>query len=487
MTDTNTPIFVSDDELHQTGEHALQHEGNDISLSMILSQLFFVRWYLLIVPAVFTVVVVGLFLLVSNYNLPPVTYYVELKTTDGKYPNGAQFSPDDFKLPEVLARLGEKYGLDPNAELDEALFVSFGSPATFGTTKKYKALMSRRGLSATEIDDLNNKFATELAEQVNRTVRIEINYRKLGISKSTAKNMAIALPRIYSEVMSTNYRVFLDTEIFSVSTGSLGKLDTPAGIFTADRSIQAIRSGLSIISEDARFNLLTIGNRTASDMQVDLQNFEIGLFRPLYRSIIVVSDIVTRSYIGETKLQLRELEEEIAGVDVVLEKLKQFIQPSQNPGRGNAGLASGSSVQIDAAGISEIVTLGKQASFSEYLTATFDNRLELNRKIQDLKTRLARFQGEGHGLNEAHRLAAEKQLADIFNNYNALAGAAKTKAKADFNTFYLPLGIPVSQAGFDFRMAILLALAGCFVGLGIVVLAAMSGLFLAASAKIRRR
>ncbi len=170
---------------------------DEISISDILRKLWRRRGLILAVTLLS--LGLGIIYLFSSATVKrtPVTLFVELTSIkNGKYPNGADFSPMDLKSPDVLRVLIEKHKPKDESKFGEAITGNYGSDLMLGIHESYKMQLGAKGLTTADLQKINTDYKTALDEVARRGLEITFDYQLANLTKDEGRQVANDLPRI---------------------------------------------------------------------------------------------------------------------------------------------------------------------------------------------------------------------------------------------------------------------------------------------------
>lgn len=263
----------------------------------------------------------------------PVSYFITLKNIENsKFPNGTVFSPRDLLIPPVVGALRHQFDIAENIDLRRYITVQYGSPMAAAVSMKYREKLSARNLGQTEIDAINSAYQLELQGLMLSGLRIDVNYVGLGTDKDTGAAIATALPQIWSDVYSTEFRIFADTRLQGAAvTLSNETLDTPTSVLVANARLANIEKGLTILSSDNRLaSLTTAASYSAEDVRAELRRFRTIYFNPLFADGLDGNDTVSATYMRERYLAIDDVKRQVAGLDQTLSNLREYQYAGQN-------------------------------------------------------------------------------------------------------------------------------------------------------------
>jgi hypothetical protein len=370
----------------------IQTDDYEISIVDILAKLWRRRGLLVIIPILTGGLGVLAVLLMATQISAPVVHYVNLTGIEkGKYPNGVDFSPRDLQSPEVLRSLADKFGIEQTEDFGEAISVSYSAPSTDGILKKYQVRLSQNGLKAVEIDAINAEFNEELARATEKTAQISIDYQSIGVDKALAAQMAIELPKIWADVITTKFRVLDSTKLSGLSKAAELKLSPAAGALESNIYVQSMLRGLQIIEEDGRLaGLQTESGITATDLRAQILDFDSLYLSAILSRNLSEEDTLTKFYQTELEFKIEKIKEEMDGMEDAIVSIQEVISGKTDvavPGQSY----SSDRMQVTGDAISNIVNLVNKSSLSGYLTQIYERKQELISERAELNLRLKKI------------------------------------------------------------------------------------------------
>mgnify|MGYP007130809372 CR=1 FL=1 len=99
---------------------------SEISFSDIFWRLWARRGVIVLMPILF-IALAAIFIAVSSLSKTGyATYLISLRNIENQnYPNGAEFSPRDLVIPEVLTQLRANFGISSDIDLQDAISVTY--------------------------------------------------------------------------------------------------------------------------------------------------------------------------------------------------------------------------------------------------------------------------------------------------------------------------------------------------------------------------
>lgn len=416
-------------------------ENADIEDGISVADIFWRLWdwrgVIIFLPLLFAAIAALVVVVSSLAQTRQATYLINLRNIENqRYPNGAEFSPRDLVIPEVLAEVRERFDIAPDADLQQAISVVFDSPLSEGIARKYQERLAARNLSAAELDSINQSYLEELRTVMRSSLRISVDYRALGIDSSTGLALAAELPRLWTSIYTTKYRIFTDRRLADLAvTRTLEKLDTTGSVITANARINSMRYGLGTVMNDNRLSILrTDAGLSPADLLIELDNFRSIWFNPVKAWSLRRTDTTATAYLDELRLNIAEKQRQIAAFDVTLAGLSEYqrsgqvIQPGQMPASPGDQV---NGVQVGDSAFTGIVQLAQQASFANFVQRTLDERRDLLIELAGLeKEREFATRAADHiKITPEFLAAAAEMLQELTSQYSQLLQTAEARLR----------------------------------------------------------
>jgi hypothetical protein len=366
-----------------------------------------------------------------------------------RYPNGSLFSPTDLKAPEVLDQLVKQFELESRQALSRALSVEYGSPLAYGLIKKFEARLDSAGKDVAAIEAITNAFDAELAAVQASTLKVSLNHRELGVTSAVSEAIVERIPRLWSTLYTTKYRVLQASGLDSLSISRANiSMENTAAVLNSRDVLSRLQSGAETLARDKRLETLTTeSGYSAADLISESDRFRRLFFEPIFTGLFEKSDQVSRSFVRETQLKIDEISRNIKSLDSDINDLKGF----QNSGARsvtNADVSGSATVQLTDNTLDQVLELSRQASLSSYLTEVLTKRRSLQNQRSALFKDIARTQSSGFSVEADFINVAESELQTIVNEYIELVGKAREQQQRAINSFYIPLGVPATDEQF---------------------------------------
>lgn len=381
----------------------------------------------------------------------PVSYFVTLKNIENsRFPNGTAFSPQDLLIPPIIEALENQFDIREDIDLRRHINVQYGSPMAAAVSMKYREKLSTRSLGQAEIDAINSAYELELQGLMLSGLRIDVNYVGLGVDKDTGSAIATALPQIWSDIYSSEFRIFADTRLQGVAvTQSDEGLDTPSSILVANARLTNIEKGLVILSNDNRLaSLVTAANYSAEDVRAELKRFRTIYFNPIFADGLDGNDTVSATYLRERYLAIDDRKRRVAGLDQTLSDLRQYQHGSKDTRQQDLGTVGqggnrSESLQVGDNALGQIMELTRTASLSDYVRSVLEQRQEVIAEISSLQKEIELASGPNQTrVTPQFRELAAAELAQLTANYQELLKAARQMTREKAGDLYQPLTPP---------------------------------------------
>lgn len=433
---------------------------DEISISDLLKKLWQRRGLIIVFPLVsLLLAVIFLFFTAIKTNSPTV-FFVKLQGIEkSSYPNGARFSPQDLRIPEVLERAVKPLNILVDDTLRNAIQVEYGVPTTAGIQKKYQQKLASKQLSTTDIEQINIDYLEELQSVSERGLRITIDHTSLGLSPEQAAVLASSLPRAWTNIYTQKYRVFVDSRLDHASVvNNENLLNTTSDILLARNTLSRINHGLDVLIADSRLkSLVSQSGFNGSDLLSRLQRFKDLYFRVIYDAVFSNPDEVANTFLAETQLQIDEINRNIEELNRSLIDIQNFRPQTFNRQESNDLRES---IQLGENTLDQVINLADQASLSDYLRQILTDRRNLVAKRASLETDLQRSEVSfAPQNNEELWNRARAEYSSLSKEYVSLLTIARDSSKRNYGDFYQPYDAPNSVTStFPPKTSLVLAL-----------------------------
>jgi hypothetical protein len=451
-------------KMHEAREHDEGINFSDIVRALKRLKYFFLGMILVTVAAI--IAVVGF----RPGSDDPVTFFVELISIKNKaYPNGAAFSPNDILSADVLDAIKNKYGISDYKKLREAISVDYGSPAVEGVSRKYSDQLAQKNLTQADIATINNNFAQELSGVNEKGLRISVEPKHLGVSDAIAKQILIELPRQWSDFSINKYKIFEDKFLSTVDIPeNKTKFTDATNVMIAYKIINQMRDGIKHSLNDNRIVAIkTESNKSAADLFIEIDRYFSIYFMPIFSYYNKKDELVFANYIDEIKLRISEVDAQIAGVNSIVDAIRQERGHDRSSTSSFDGQKGPEVVQLGEGGIKNILELSERASLSAYLKDTLENKRLLiveRSKLQSELDRLTKYNAADRVVSDDFVNNSEEMLSNIISDYSQLLQKSRHKLESDQKLLYVPIGAPVSPGLFS-RTTVLQVIGLCGVSM----------------------
>ena len=412
-----------------------------------------------------------------------ITSYIALTgITKGEYPNGAEFSPSDLLSQEVLDRASEIIGNDFDRKSAESISIVYGSPFAQNLQSELNLFMSAN--SNAKLDQLPEviKERQDYEGQINAlnqsSLKLSIDHTKLGISQATAEALSEAIPTAWQSIYTDKYRVNLSNAITDLVQVQLpSKLTSTVELIEADRFLEAARSSLSFLKNDARVSYLTSSSgQTATDLIYELNNFSSLYLDGLLAQSWSKDESLTIVYMRQLESQKDELVAQLNAAEQTVDDLlsmrnqnqRSSSTPLENTGNDNTQLTLGDG------GLTALISLAQQSSMQDYMIKTFEERSDIKKKLAVIDTKIKKINGEPiSGLNYLLPIAEEKlsQLDSQIRDLMTKSEATMRQRNREMYQFSSSPSLEITPITKPNMMAIALAcILGAFLGLAIGIM-----------------
>lgn len=418
-----------------------------ISISDIVRRLWAWRGLIVFVPLLFAGFAALLVVVASLAQNRQATYLISLRNIENqRYPNGAEFSPRDLLIPEVLAELRSRYDIAPDADLREAISVSYDSPLADGIARNYQQRLSARNLSQAEIESLNQNYLEELRNAMRASLRINVDYRALGLDSATGLALAAELPRLWTSIYTTKYRIFTDKGVADLAvTRTEEDLASTASIITANTRIDAMQRGLATFIDDNRLSMLRIGEGvSAADLLIELRNFQSIWFNPVKVLALRGEDAIANAYLDELRFNVTEKRRQVEAFDATLRGLGDYQRSGQSVQVGQPPAIQGettNTIQVGDSVFSGIIELAQRGSFAEFVERTLEERRDLMLELSALEKEreFAAASTKSGDITPEFRAQAAELLKALTVQYSQMLRAAEGQLRSRAGELAEPL------------------------------------------------
>lgn len=447
-------------------------ESAEISISDIIMRLWEGRGLVVLFPLLAVALAVLYLALSASIADRPVNYLINLKNIENQhYPNGSAFTPQDLLIPQVLSELRQRFNLPAGKNLREAISVNYDSLVAQGIAKNYREMLPARNLTQAEITAINQQYQEELRAAMRSSLRISVNQRELGVDGTVAVAMARALPDLWTEIYTTQFRIFTDTRLADISvTQDFEDLDTTASILVANTRLQTMLVGVNMILQDNRLSALEgPDGRSAAELREELRRFDSIFFGPVRIMGFLSNDAVSNAYLANLRLSIADMRRRIAAYDQALADLRDYQRGVPAPKDGDAPQPpeSSSSLQVSETGVAEIVRLAQQASLSTFVQTLLRERNDIIFDISNMTKELDSATGHSDTIARAEfRDQVAQMMKDLVQRYSGLVNAARLNLSERGGQLYEPaLGPFVSGSLLPASSILILGAAGLGGGL----------------------
>ncbi len=428
-----------------------EHVENGISLSDVFRLVNRIKYYLI---GIF-LLSIAIFAAIIGFRPgvdEPVTFFVELVSIKNKlYPNGASFSANDLLSADILETIKNKYGITDYKKLRDSISVDYGSLAIQGINRKYSDQLAQKNLTQADITTINNNFAQELAGVNEKGLRLRIEPKRLGVSESVAMDIAIDIPKLWSEFSIKKYKIFEDKFLSSMDIPpNAPKFTDATNVLIAYKMVNQIRVGVSRLLNDNRvIAVKTENGMSSADIASEVERYFSVFFMPIFIYYNKKEEFVFANNIHEIKLRIAEIDSQVAGLDSIVEAIHHQRNSDSLNSRSFDGQNGSEMVQLGESGIKNIVDLAERASLSNYLRETLETKrlLIFERTSQQKELdRLTNYTDSDLVISDNFRDMSETMLSDIRGRYVQLLQKSRQKLENDQQLLYTPVGVPVSAS-----------------------------------------
>ncbi len=370
-------------------ENADQETG--VSLSDIFWRLWKWRGVVVFVPLLLVGVTVLAIVFSALGQSRQAILLVSLRNIENqRYPNGSEFSPRDLLIPEVLTEIRRLYDIPADINLNDAISVAYDSPVADGIARSYQDRLSARNLSQAEIQALNQSYLDELRTSMRSALRITVDYPLLGLDSERGLALAADVPRLWSLVYTTKYRIFTDRGLADLAvTRTEEDLQTTASILVANNRVAAMVEGANRFLEDNRLSMLRVSNGVSpADLLIELKNFQAIYFNVLKARAFQSGDTAAQAYMNRLRLDIGEKNRQIEASDAALKGLGDYQRSGRSEQVSQAPVTQAeqaSTIQIGDSAFSSIVELAERGSYAGLVRQVLDERRGLMNELAALE------------------------------------------------------------------------------------------------------
>jgi hypothetical protein len=455
----------------------MEDEEYELDFTDVLRRIWRRRGLIILLPFLAACLAIFVVSITAWRSDNPVVYYISLKSIENEqYPNGSRFSPQDLLAPAVLTELRSKFKLDSAIDLRQNIQVSYGNPITEGVTRKYQDRLSARNLAQADIDSINAAYHQELVATMRAGLRIDVDFRAIGVDEAIGVAIAKTLPLIWNQVYTQQFRVLVDTTLSqaAIPTSDEALKDT-ASVLVANERLRNIERGLQILTDDNRLSSLTTSDRrNAEDVREELERYRTIFFDPIFRFGFSTNDPAGRSYLAQHQLDIADLQRQVAGYDQTLEQLGKYRTASGTMPPSNSGASVSNQIQLGENALDRIISLADQSSFADYVKQTLTARQTALTEISRLQKEIDwATNSDNKGQDPAFVQAAADGLKSLTASYKDLLDRARTVLISNAGQFYIELTSPRVVGSIVNLHSLILVIGAALAGLALALLIAL--------------
>ena len=354
--------------------------------------------------------------------------------------------------------------------------VDFGTPVSNGVLAEYRAALSQNSKASTEdIAAINARYQAKLDAAAKRGLKITVDFGELEIEKAAALKLAERLPKLWTQVYTTQFTTILSPEIIGFAWTTPIELNSMTGLQEADVQLTLLQKGTELIRADGRLRgLTTERGGTAANLLGYLDDFRSIYFEPIYLEAFEQDNSLSRVYQQDLTLQITKLNNQINELNARLVNIRDFQTSSRS---NNSSSVGGDRASLDGSALSEVVSLAERAALSTYLQGTLDKRYTLIEELTELEAKLQRITREPGQktqslLSDEFREMGQQRYDSIVRGYNELLQKAQALSKARTPEFYAVMTQPNTDGHlFEKRDLLFIALALALGGMLAIVAA----------------
>lgn len=343
--------------------------------------------------------------------------------SDGQYPDGTSFTPNDLLSPVIVQRVYEQNDLESQglslSAFSNALSISAHAPTRQFIVQRFRQELQRGGSSSTEINQIEQRFAQALERASRSYAILTLDLRDGLLPTSSVLNdqmvrkVLLDIPRVWAKYMTEEAGVFAeDLRLYSAQAieGSvLGIMDEIVSADIIKSKFLLLRSNIEAIKE--LYNSGTVrdpetGLRLGDiEAQADwLENFVLEEARATLVGGSVASnpDATMRFFRGRIEQLSRQRDLLLQRAARVEEALQSYNQGS---GGGTSGGGMGGSLglpedlrggttipQFGSDFLDRLVELGGDSGDVLFRQELTRERLDYHLEAADLQAEISRLQ-----------------------------------------------------------------------------------------------
>jgi hypothetical protein len=424
-----------------------------------LRELFVSMWkkrYVALFVALLGMFIGAAAFLIKGAGSPVDSYSMEVRLTfkgaaSGEYPNGSSYRINDLIAADVLEQL---YSQNSNLMDSGFSFEDFAS--SFSVTPinpnrefidaKYKGQLGNSKLSATEIDELNVRYKTELAADTGRYLRLGFQVSSLaGLDANQVNNVLADLPRVWAE-NAINSKGVLDLTIVVPPQVDQYILDNSEFVVVAEylrNYASKLLKSAQQINSDSVASLVSDPKSGLDSGEVINQLNDLNLFHlNVLSRVFSIEPIATskneanlylKSRIAEVDESLDELDRK---AEIITKVYNDYIKTSGQALGGDIADTQGSgsySPQYGDGFLTKLMTIGDELSDAKFKQDLLNKRIEFNLEAQELKTERKRLSDALNALNALNAESDElSQLANASSASDKLSAQAVVEREAKY-------------------------------------------------------
>ena len=406
------------------------HNDDEIDLRELFVAMWRKRYVALLVCLVGLCVGAALYL-VRGASAPLDTYTMDVRLTfkgaaTGEYPNGSTYRMNDLLSPDVLEQL---YVSNPDIQATGVSFTDFAS--SFSVTPlnpnrefidaKYKGQLANSKLSATEIDELNERYKAELAADTGRYLRVAYSQSSLsGLSSSLVEKALVDLPQVWAS-NAINSKGVLDLAIVVPPRVDAYILDNSEFVVVAEylrTYANKLLASAKQIDGDSIASLVKDPSSNLDSGEVinqlnDLNAFHLNVLSRVFAIEPIASskneaNLYLKSRIAEVDEGLDELARK---AEIVSSVYEDYVRSSNQGFGGQIADTQGAgsySPQYGDGFLTKLMTIGDELSDAKFKQDLLNQRIEFNLEGEELKTERKRL---SDALNALNALNADSDVA----------------------------------------------------------------------------
>ncbi len=364
---------------------------------------------------------------------------------NGAYPSGQPFSINDLVAPSILNQVHTQFKLDQYG-LSLGNFSNAVQIAPFATNRefieaRFKSLLAKKNLSATEIDEVNENYSLTLEAASRRFAKLSfIVEADLAIATNVQTAVLAAIPATWAKESIESYGV-LDipsATIEALDTDLINSFEYLAAARYLENYRLQIDQSATVLQKDSVGRLLV---DEESGRNSDAIVRELSLLREFHIDVLQRSFAVS-PVARDVNNAITYLKNELIGVEEHLDLLnrraavvdKAYMQIFEGDQKASDPELSNNPqqtypTQYGDEFLNRLMSIGDEQSESKFKQSLINRSIKLKLEAEEIKTRINSLQSNlrefesstGSTGDHAEKLAVEAQINSIATRLQALA------------------------------------------------------------------